>query len=81
MELCPLYPKGLFISFNVIYDTPISGKYFFCVLFWKNLEKYGKTAVFPGGYGRIGEIPHGRLRPDWGLLGLRIARLPGAGKT
>ena len=26
-----------------------------------------KTAVFPGGYGRIGEIPHGRLRPDWGL--------------
>ena len=37
------------------------------VLFWKNVEKYGKTAVFPGGYGRIGEIPHGRLRPDWGL--------------
>ena len=28
-----------------------------------------KTAVFPGGYGRIGEIPHGRLRPDWGLKG------------
>ena len=22
------------------------------------MEKFGKTAVFPGGYGRIGEIPH-----------------------
>ena len=39
------------------------------VLFWKNVEKYGKTAVFPGGYGRIGGIPHGRIRPDWGLKG------------
>ena len=25
------------------------------------MEKYGKTAVFPGGYGRIGEIPHGLM--------------------
>ena len=33
------------------------------------MEKYGKTAVFPGRYGRIGEIPHGRLWPDWGLKG------------
>ena len=35
-----------------------------------NLEKcgiFGKTAVFPGGYGRIGEIQHGRIWPDWGL--------------
>ena len=31
------------------------------VLFLKNVEKYGKTAVFPGGYGQIGEITHGRL--------------------
>ena len=31
------------------------------------MEKYGKTAVFPRGIGRIGEIPYGRLRPDWGL--------------
>ena len=34
-----------------------------------NLEKYGKfwkTAVFSGGYGRIGEIQHGRIWPDWG---------------
>ena len=30
---------------------------------------YGKTVVFPGGYGRIGEILHGPLRLDWGLLG------------
>ena len=33
------------------------------------MENFGKTAVFPGGYGRIGEIPHGRIRPDWGLKG------------
>ena len=31
------------------------------------MEKIGKPAVFPGGYGRIGEIPHGRVWPDWGL--------------
>ena len=30
------------------------------------MEIFGKTAVFPGGYGRIGEIPHGRIWPDWG---------------
>ena len=36
------------------------GEYFFGKM-WK---KYGKTAVFPGGYGRIGEIPHGGLWPD-----------------
>ena len=26
------------------------------------MENFGKMAVFPGGYGRIGEIPHGRMR-------------------
>ena len=26
-----------------------------------------KSAVFLGGYGQIGEIPHGQLRLDWGL--------------
>ena len=31
------------------------------VLFWKNVDILGKTAVFPGGYGRIGDIPHGRI--------------------
>ena len=39
----------------------------FRVLFWKTVQKYEKTTVFPGGYSRIGEIPHGQLRPDWGL--------------
>ena len=34
------------------------------------MENFGKTAVFPGGYGRIGEIPYGRIWPDWGLKGL-----------
>ena len=28
-----------------------------------------ETAVFPGGYGRIGEILHRRVWPDWGLKG------------
>ena len=35
--------------------------------FGKNVENFGKTAVFPGGYGRIGEIQHRRIWPDWGL--------------
>ena len=30
------------------------------VLVWKNV------AVFPGGNGRIGEILHERIWPDWG---------------
>ena len=27
------------------------------------MENFGKTAVFPGGFGRNGEIPHGRIWP------------------
>ena len=54
------------MGFNLIYWTPICGKNLLeCTI----LEKCGKTAVFPGGYSRIGDIPHGRLRPDWGLKG------------
>ena len=30
------------------------------------MENFGKTAVFLGGYGRIGEILHGRTWPDRG---------------
>ena len=41
--------------------------FFLWVLIWKNVENSGKTAVFPGGYGRIGEIQHGQIWPDWGL--------------
>ena len=33
------------------------------------MEFFGKMAVFPGGYGRIGEIQQGRIWPDWGLYG------------
>ena len=55
-----------FIGFNLIYWSPICGKYFLDCSF---LEKYGKMAVFPGSYGRIGEILHGQLWPDWGLKG------------
>ena len=28
---------------------------------------FGKTAVFAGGYDRIGEIQYGRIWTDWGL--------------
>ena len=45
------------------------------------MEKYGKTTVFPGGYGRIGEIPHGRLWPDWGLKVMADSRLQPVEKT
>ena len=31
------------------------------------MEMFGKTAVFPGGYGWIGEIPHEQIWPDRGL--------------
>ena len=36
------------------------------------MENLGKTAVFPGGYGRIGDIQHGRIWPDWGLKGYAL---------
>ena len=39
-----------------------------CYIFLgKNVEKYGRITVFPGGYGPIGEIMQGQLQPDWGL--------------
>ena len=61
-KLCLLHSKAHFISFNLIYWTPICGKYSLeCTIFFLNVEKYGKTAVFPGGYGQIGEILPGRL--------------------
>ena len=46
----------------------MGGFYFlYGFLFWKNMDSFGKTAIFPGGYGRIGDILHGRILPDWGL--------------
>ena len=45
------------------------GKYFFAGSNLEKCGKFGKTAVFLGGYGHIGEIPHGRIWPDWGLKG------------
>ena len=52
------------MGFNLIYWTPMGGFY---ILIGSILENFGKTAVFPGGFGRIGEMPHGRIWPDWGL--------------
>ena len=55
------------MGFKMIYWTSMSGSYFMygsilekCGQFWKNNH-------FLGGYGRIGEIPHGRIWPDRGL--------------
>ena len=56
-------------SFSRALKRYIGTHTFFRVLLWKNVEIFGKTAVFPGGYGRIGEVPHGRIWPDWGLKG------------
>ena len=30
------------------------------------MDIFGKMVALLGGYGRIGEIPHGRIWPDWG---------------
>ena len=38
------------------------------------MDIFGKTAVFPGGFGRIGEIPHGRIWPDWGTRSNQVRR-------
>ena len=59
-----------FTSYNMIYWAPTCGRHFWEGFFfgkmWKNMEK---RPLFPGSYGRIGKIPHGRLWPDWGLKG------------
>ena len=34
------------------------------------MEKHGKTAVFPGGYGQIGEILHGGAMAGLGSIRL-----------
>ena len=45
----------------------MAGGYFLVCSLLEKCEFFGKMAVFLGGYGRIGEIPHGRIWPDWGL--------------
>ena len=55
------------MGFKMIYWTPMSALYFLKRTNLKNVKIIGKTAVFPGGYGWIGEIPHGWIWPDWGL--------------
>ena len=55
------------MGFNLIYWTPICGKHFLDCSILKKMWKYvEKQPFFPGGYGRIGEILQGLLRPDWG---------------
>ena len=55
------------MGFNLIYWTPMSGSYLCIGSKLENVENFGKMAVFLGGYGRIGEIQHGRIWSDWGL--------------
>ena len=49
----------------------LCGKYLVGSLL-ENLEKYGKIGCFSGGYGRMGEIQHGRICLDWGLMDIFI---------
>ena len=51
------------MGFDLIYRTHMGSS---CILVGSNMEKNVKT-VFPGGYGWIGDIQHGPIRPDWGL--------------
>ena len=43
---------GIFILWALIYIGTLWAVYtYWRVLFWNNVKKYGKTAVFPRGYG------------------------------
>ena len=53
------------MGFKMIYWTPMSGLYFLYDYIWKNVDIFGKKNL--GRYGRIGEILHRRIWPDWGL--------------
>ena len=61
------------MGFNLISENLDAVNTFWRVL-WENVEKYGKTAVFPGGYGRIREIKQWQLRPELGSIGLTSSR-------
>ena len=50
-----MYSKGHITSFNLIYDTPISGKYFYLGSILEKCGKIWKNGCFSG-----------RLWPDWG---------------
>ena len=54
-----------FIYFRRLVEPP---------LYWKDVERYGKTTIFPGGYGRIGKIQHGWLWPI-GVCRKHLSRL------
>ena len=45
-------------------------------LIWKNVENFGNTAIFPGEYGRIGDIPHGRIYGQIGVYRVYIHCVP-----
>ena len=72
-----LHLIGIFIGFNLIYWTPVSG--FQDVLIWKNVEIFGKTAVFSGRadmaglgkycMGRYGRIGVYRVK-EWVINGI-----------
>ena len=40
------------------------------------MGKYGKTAVFPGGYGWIGEIPHAKFENLCDAMAFEVFQQP-----
>ena len=45
----------------------MAGGYFLVRSLLEKCRIFLKNGRFYDGYGRIGEIPHGRIWPDWGL--------------
>ena len=43
---------------------------FFVGSIFEKLEQFLRNSHFTGGYGQIGKILCGRIRPDWGSIGL-----------
>ena len=49
------------MGFNLIYLTSMRSLYFFMGSLLEKYGHFGKNGRFLGGYGRIGEIPHGQI--------------------
>ena len=55
------------MGFNLIYWTSMRSLYFFKGSLLEKYGNFGENGRFLGGYGWLGEIPHGEIWLDWGL--------------